>query len=287
VTALQVHDGVLQVFDVEHGACALLTVPAPDGGWKRMLIDCGHNATTKWYPGEHLLSLGVTHLDELAITNYDEDHLSGYPNLLQQGIGIDWILRNPTVAPQTIRRLKSETGMGPGIDALVASLANFAPPMPGSGGPPIFQGVQVEWFYNQYPYFQDENNLSLVLHLTIHGVSFLFPGDMERAGFDNMLKTNTRFRAVVGGLDVLMASHHGRESGICPDMFDVWGCRPKLVVISDDYKQYDTQETVNHYASQCSGIVDFRYSGNTRKVLTTRNDGEIRFSFANGNCWAT
>lgn len=284
---LQVHDGVLQVFDVEHGACALLTVPAPNGGWKRMLIDCGHNATTKWYPGEHLRSLGVTHLDQLAITNYDEDHLSGYPNLLQQGISVDWILRNPTVAPQTIRRLKSETGMGPGIDALISSLANFGPPVPGSDGPPIFQGVHREWFFNPYPYFQDENNLSLVLYLAINGFSFLFPGDMERAGFDYMLKTDTRFRALVGGLDVLMASHHGRESGISPEMFEVCGCRPKLVVISDDYKQYNTQETANYYASKCAGIADFRYSGNTRKVLTTRNDGEILFSFANGSCWVT
>jgi len=278
----QINDGVLQIFDVEHGACALLTVPAL-GGWKRLLVDCGHNATTKWYPGEHLRSLGVSHLDEMVITNYDEDHLSGFPNLLRQGINVEWIFRNPTVAPQTIRRLKSETGMGPGIDALITSLANFGPPAPG-GGYPIFQGVQLEYFYNQYPYFEDENNLSLVLHLTIHGISFLFPGDMERSGFENMLNTNMRFRAVVGGLDVLVASHHGRDSGIYPNMFDVWGCRPKLVVISDDYKQYNTQETVRYYASKCSGIADFRYSGNARKVLTTRNDGEIIFSFANGKC---
>lgn len=282
----QIHDGILQVFDVEHGACALLTVPAPDGGWKRMLIDCGHNATTKWYPGEHLRSLGVKYLDELVITNYDEDHVSGYPNLLQQGIYVDWILVNPTVAPQSIRQLKSETGMGPGIDALVARLPNYGPPVPGGGGPPVFPGVQVEYFYNPYPYFQDENNLSVVLHLTIHGISFLFPGDMECAGFDNILKTNLRFRTVVGGLDVLVASHHGRENGICPAMFDVWGCRPTLVVISDDYKQYDTQETINYYNSKCSGIANYRYSVKSRKVLTTRNDGEIQFSFANGNCWA-
>lgn len=283
---LDIHDGILQVFNVEHGACALVTVTNPEGGCKRMLIDCGHNSTKKWYPGEHLRSLGVTYLEQLVITNYDEDHVSGYPNLLQQGIYVDWIVRNPTVALQTIRQLKSETGMGPGIDALVANLAHFGPPALG-GVPPIFKGVQIEWFYNQYPHFGDENNLSLVLCLNIHGVSFLFPGDMERAGFDNMLLTNERFRQVVGELDVLVASHHGRVSGVCPDMFDVWGCRPKLVIISDDYKQYDTQNTGNYYASKCSGIPDFRTPGNNRKVLTTRSDGEILFTFSNGNCWVS
>lgn len=283
---LPVRDGLLQVFDVEHGACALLTVPTIGGGHKRMLIDCGHNATTKWYPGEHLRRLGVTHLEQFVVTNYDEDHVSGYPNLLKQGIVVAWILRNSTVAPQAIRQLKSETGMGPAIDVLVTSLANFGPALPG-GGPPVFDGVQLGWFYNPYPVFQDENNLSLVVHLRIHGFSFLFSGDMERAGFDNLLLTNARFREVVGGVNVLMASHHGRRSGICPDMFEVWGCQPRLVVISDDYKQYDTQETVNYYAARCSGIANFRAPGCTRRVLTTRSDGEILFTFDGASCWVS
>jgi len=178
--------------------------------------------------------------------------------------------------------------MGAGIDALVTSIGNYG--LPTAGLPrvhPQFPGVQIEWFYNQYPYFEDENNLSLVLHLTVHGYSFLFPGDMERAGFENIFATAPRFRTVVGGLNVLMASHHGRVNGVCPSMFDDWGCSPNLVVVSDDYKQYASQETVNYYASKCSGIKDFRTLGNTRKVLTTRNDGPIVFTFANGNCFAS
>lgn len=174
--------------------------------------------------------------------------------------------------------------MGPGIDALVTTLTNFGSPVPGGATGPDFPGVQVEWFYNQYPYFKDENNLSLILHLNILGFTFLFPGDMESAGFNNMLQTNARFREVVSSLNVLIASHHGRESGICTDMFDVWHSQPSLVVISDDYKQYNTQNTVNYYNSKCSGVTNFRYAGDNRKVLTTRSDGEILFTFNNGNC---
>jgi hypothetical protein len=40
----------LQIFDVEHGACALLT--AHNG--TRFMIDCGHNSTTGWKPGTYL-----------------------------------------------------------------------------------------------------------------------------------------------------------------------------------------------------------------------------------------
>lgn len=285
--SLPVNDGLLQVFDVEHGACALLTTPRPGGGVMRLLVDCGHNATKKWYPGEHLRRLGATVVEQFVVTNYDEDHLSGYRNLLEQGVEVEWLYRNVSVAPQTIRWLKSETGMGPGIEALVTSLNRFDPPGHNAANQPVFPGVAFEAFYNSYPDFDDENNLSLVLHLEVHGHSFLFPGDMERAGFEHLLATNARFRQVVGQITVLMASHHGRKSGICPDMFDVWGCRPTLVVISDDYKQYDTQETTAYYASKAKGITNFRSAGVNRRVLTTRTDGEVCFSFQGANCWVS
>jgi beta-lactamase superfamily II metal-dependent hydrolase len=281
------HDGLLQVFDVEHGACSLLTVPTENGGAARLLIDCGHNANMPWYPGDHLAGLGVSNLDQLAVTNYDEDHVSGYCNLLENGINVQWILRNPSVTPTTIRHLKTEDGMGPGIDALVTSLVTFGPPAAGGPIGPVFRGVQREWIWNQYPHFEDENNLSLILHLKIQGFSFLYTGDMECAGFRNVLETNARFREICGEVDVLVASHHGRENGICPEMFDDWGCQPKVVVISDDYKQHATQETTNYYGSKAQGISNFRGIGNTRRVLTTRSDKEIQFSFQGSNCWVS
>lgn len=282
---IPVHDALLQVFNVEHGACALVTTPAGPGSWRRILIDCGHNATTGWYPGRHLRSMGVTFLEQLVITNYDEDHVSGYPDLLAQGVHVDWIFRNTSVAPATIRQLKSETGMGSGIGALVQSLGRFGPPG-GNGVPaPTFPGTSMEYFHNDYPYFDDENNLSLVLYLTIYGTSFLFPGDMECDGFEHLLATSPRFRQVVGNINVLVASHHGRDNGICEAMFDTHGCRPQLVVISDDYKQYDTQQTTQYYACKASGITNFRSPGVSRKVLTTRSDGDLQFSFLDGKCW--
>jgi len=39
-----------QIFDVEHGACNLITA---DTG-ARVLIDCGHNSTTGWRPSVYL-----------------------------------------------------------------------------------------------------------------------------------------------------------------------------------------------------------------------------------------
>lgn len=284
MAAIPVNDALLQVFNVEHGGCALLTTPAGLGGWRRVLIDCGHNTSTGWYPGRHLRSMGVTFLEQLVVTNYDEDHVSGYPDLLAQGVYVDWLFRNTSVTPETIRILKSEDGMGKGIDMLVQSLGKFSP-IGANGKPaPTFPGLSMEYFFNSYPVFEDENNLSLVLYLTVFGTSFLFPGDMECGGFEHLLATNARFRQIVPTINVLMASHHGRANGVCAKMFDYHGCRPQLVVISDDYKQHSTQETTNYYASKATGITNFRAPGVSRSVLTTRKDGDIHFTWSNGGC---
>ncbi len=284
--ALPVNDGILQIFDVEHGQCALLTVPRIGGGWDRVLVDCGHNTTTGWSPTSHFQRLQETKLQQLVVTNYDEDHMSNYRDFLDSGVYVEWLTRNKSVSGGDIQKLKSETGMGPGIEALVNTLGNFAAPKIGEAVLSM-AGVETQTFYNNYPVFDDENNLSCIFVMTVHGWTFMFPGDMERAGFDHLLATNAKFRTMLPNVDVLIASHHGRENGICPDMFDKWGCKPEVVVISDDYMKYDTQKTTQYYNSKCgNGIPNFRNSG-LRKVLTTRKDGDITFHFINGRCTVT
>ena len=259
---------LLQIFDVEHGACALLTC---DNG-TRLMIDCGHNATTKWKPGDHLARLGVTKLDMLMVTNYDEDHVSGIRNL-EEKVYVEWLVRNKSVNGTSLLSLKSDTGAGPSIKHLAARMPNFGPSL---NPQPIFPNVSWNAYYNRYPDFDDENNLSMVVELTVNGVKFLFPGDLERAGWLRLLSGNAAFRDAVKGTDVLVASHHGRENGICKEMFDIVGCSPVIVVVSDDYHQYDTQKTTQFYGSKAKGAM---FGAERRKVLTTRCDGEITFDF--------
>ena len=268
----------LQIFDVEHGGCALLTC---DNGM-RMMIDCGHNATTGWYPGHHLRSLGVHHLDMLVVTNYDQDHVSGFPNLADH-VGIGSIVRNTSVAPAVISGLKSEDGivsaaMGRFIQAIGTE---FGPP--GSGPATQFPGVSWTVHRNAYPSFVDENNLSLVLRLAIGNISFIFPGDLECAGWRSLLATDRYFSELVASTTVLIAAHHGRSNGICPELFDHYRCNPELVVISDDYRQYASQQTTDYYRSKCRGIASFRSQG-CRSVLTTRRDGALTFAWSATNC---
>ena len=88
---------ILQIFDVEHGACALLT--ADDG--TRLMVDCGHNATTGWKPGNYLRQQNVSILEMLAVTNYDEDHVSAASDVFDK-IDVRWLWRNRSVSGATL-----------------------------------------------------------------------------------------------------------------------------------------------------------------------------------------
>lgn len=281
---LTLHDGLLQVFNVDHGACALLSMPSPSGT-RRVLIDCGHATNYKgmpWYPGEHLKHAGVGFVDLLICTNYDEDHVSGVESLVDNNISVGCILGNPTVPPEAIEYLKSEDGMGGGIRIIVNSLAGRR-----QGGvaqvPPDIPGLELRWFWNPWPHWDTENNLSLVAHLSIHGTNFLFPGDLETDGWRNMLKYQP-FADLMCRVDVLMASHHGRANGKCDELFDVHGCEPQLVVISDSAKQYQSQETVPYYYRKARGVPGVRGCDGSRYVMTTRDDDELIFRWESSRC---
>lgn len=128
-------------------------------------------------------------------------------------------------------------------------------------------------FYNRYPTdFVDENNLSVVTFLHCHNLHMVFPGDLERAGWEKLLE-NPSFVRQLKTVNVFVASHHGRESGRCDDVFELDGVRPQIVIFSDAGIQYDTQVTTTAwYRARVTGM---DYHGKRRHVFTTRHDGKI------------
>ncbi len=254
----------LDIFDVEHGACAVLTA---DTG-AHMMIDCGRNVSTGWSPASELKSLGVNRLELLAVTNYDEDHVDGLPELRRE-VQVQMLWRSKNVDLDKVRELKSEDGMGEGIAALVSMAKTYT-------GPPAdvdFGQIKRSMFFNPAGSFDDENNLSAIIVLEIYGKKIIFTGDMERAGFDLILK-DVNFRNSVMSADVLIAPHHGRESAVHEEFLEI--VRPCWTIISDKGYMYDTQATVPIYRRFCRGGI---FRENERQVLTTRKDGTIRLWF--------
>jgi hypothetical protein len=98
----------------------------------------------------------------------------------------------------------------------------------------------------------------------------IFPGDLEKQGWQTLLR-NPDFVEEIKKVNVFVASHHGRESGCCEELFDL-GCLPAIVVMSDKGIQYESQATVPWYAARSIGM---EYNGEPRSVFTTRRDGRI------------
>lgn len=256
------------IFDVEHGFCA--AVVSPNG--KLLLIDCGHNASTGWRPSAWVASLGVP-IEELIVTNADEDHVSDLPQLNAR-CDIKSLLVNPMSA-DWIRNAKWDTharwnGIGPGIQALIEMI-----PSPGYlPHPPIdWGGMTVACFSHPTTLFTDTNNLSVVTFVSYAGLRMIFPGDLTKQAWGVFL-ADRQFVSLLNRCNVFVAAHHGREDGYAPAVFDrgLTRYRPELVIVSDKERMYDTQEV--DYSRHAIGI-SWNGGRETRSTLTTRNDGAL------------
>jgi beta-lactamase superfamily II metal-dependent hydrolase len=261
-------DLFLRVFDVEHGACAMLALP--DGGVA--MIDSGHNETTGWRPSTFIrYTMGLNHLDHLFVQNADNDHLSDLHGLTQHGIHVGTLHRNPTHDPGALRSIKS-AGTTPGIDRFIAMCGEYNAPVP-QPTLPVVNGVTYTAFWNPWPWFWETNDLSLVLFIKYGPFKILFPGDLEQAGWQNLLRVPA-FVEELRGTTILVASHHGRKSGFCRDIFKYFV--PSAVVISDKPVMHLTQEV--DYSSVANPLgVHIVNQSRRRHVLTTRRDGDIIF----------
>jgi hypothetical protein len=103
---------ILKIWDVQHGACAMLTHQSVLGVEGRLaMIDSGDNSDTGWKPSiyiKHVLKRDV--LDYLFVTNADLDHMSDLNNLWREGIAVSSFYRNRRVSPEVLRIIKEEGG---------------------------------------------------------------------------------------------------------------------------------------------------------------------------------
>lgn len=267
---------VLRIWDVEHGACAMLW-PRQNGQLGRMaMIDSGHNATEGWRPSQYIRrELGRDQLDYLFVTNADQDHLSDLDGLWQEGISISTLTRNRLFPAADLRRIKEQGG---GVTGDMERFLKIHETYTGEVTVPFndyMGGITTKSFFNSYPRFTDTNNLSLAVFFEHNSFKILFPGDLEEDGWLALLEQPS-FVQELAGTTVLVASHHGRENGYCPEIFRYF--TPQAIVMSDKRIVHDTQLMASVYATHVPGDGFFvANTGARRKVLTTRNDGHITF----------
>lgn len=269
---------LLRVFDVEHGACTILGAPSTG---RLAMIDCGHNDSTGWRPSAYVRNaLGRSALDYLFVQNADNDHVSDLPGFRENGVAVSVLHRNPTPGPELLKLIKLDQSSRTtkAIDHFIEMHGNYAAPVsiPFDHG---MGGVTCTMFWNRWPWFWKTNDLSLVVFIKYGPFKMLFPGDMEEAGWKNLLAFPPFVRELQG-TTILMASHHGRENGFCRELFDHF--TPSAVVISDKPVAHLTQDLDYRPVVDPHGVAVLN-QGRRRHVLTTRKDGDILFRVqANG-----
>src|SRR4030042_2928941 len=259
----------LKIFDVSLSFCAYLIA---DNG-NVIVFDCGHNEQTGFRPSIYLPRAGCRAIEHLIIHNFDEDHVSDLDNLLCV-LPVRVFFRNRSLPPDSLKFMKRVAGpLTPAMSAAIGLHSEYVHEV---AAPPEFPGIEFRCFCNDYPIFQDTNNLSIVSFVHYDGMGIIFPGNLERAGWRELLK-NPDFRAPLNRVNIFVASHHGRESGYCEEVFNY--CWPEIIIISDKEIVHETQKQQN--AKHASGI-PWNGGSEKRYVLTTRSDGMITITKSMG-----
>ena len=266
----------LAIWNLQHGSAAYIQTP----NGKHIAIDLG--ASKAFSPLQHLRRNGVQQLDHVTITHPHMDH-------------IDDILNFDLLAPRTLRTPKhlTEDDIRDGnpkpsqeaeakIQKYLEVRRRYSSPvgtqdrvdLPQNNG-----GVSIKRFAPTQSSTGNLNNHSVVTVLEYSGVKILLPGDNESASWEELLNRGD-FVAAIAGTHVLVASHHGRESGFHSPLFDHF--RPAITLISDG-RTVDTSAT-SRYTNVTKGWLVRRRNGTRqdRKCVTTRNDGTIEVTITSG-----
>lgn len=264
----------IERFDVGHGHCSVMT--APNG--TRLMLDCGSKWSEDefWTPSLHYYKQSIGALVPL---NLDEDHIKDFGEVLKD-CGVRVVITNPSIGPNEFKRLKEEP-LNTGAEAYLKWLN--APKGVGIPASVDFRPVEVRWYWNNYGgECKTTNNLSLAVVCQFGNFKILFAGDLEANGWCGLLNL-PQFVQEVRGINVFVASHHGRKSGCHDAVFKLM--KPEVVVITDDEKQYETQDTDAWYRARCHGVPILSNPQKRRHVLTTRSDGSMKINANADGTW--
>ena len=196
----------MTVLDVGQGQCILLQ---SDG--KTFMVDCGGDSgeSTADLAIGTLYSQGITRLDGLILTHYDEDHAGG----------AEYLLKRLKVEMLFLPQKSDDTGLETAIrDAASGKVVTVDKDMLLS-----FGTTQLTIFSSQD--LQSTNESSLCVLFQRENCDILITGDRGTTGELLLLHTGR-----IPDLDILVAGHHGSESST--GEFLLKSTKPETVVIS-------------------------------------------------------
>lgn len=246
--------------DVGQGDCTLFL-----SGDEAMLIDCGEkeNAQTVL---DTLDELGVEKLDYLVVTHAHTDHMGGMADILAVMPTESILLSEPSDKSGTTADYEAFLDAA---DASGAEILLAKPDMTFSVGYASCE-VLAPFEVSQ----SEENNNSVVLHITAGTTSFLITGDAEKAVEKQIASRYPDLRATI-----LKVGHHGSTTSTSRDFLTL--LQPETAVISvgaGNSYGHPTEEIltrlqecgVKYYRTDISGSVTVTCTTNTYYISTQR-----------------
>jgi competence protein ComEC len=200
----------------------------------------------------YLWERGLKHLDALALTHPDRDHMDGLYAVLEDFAVCElWVGRE---APLPALRALEEEAAAHGVRIVHH----------GRGSNFDWGGARGEflWPTNQLSTQKPSNNDSLVLRLEFAGVRYLLPGDIERPTEHELLARNDDLRA-----DFLKVAHHGSRTSTAPPFLAA--VAPSIAAISAGVE--------NPYGHPSPAVLD-EFRGRGARVVRTDRDGAATVS---------
>lgn len=240
-------------------------VTTPKG--KLAVFDLGATATSSPLKG---FPYGMA-IDFLFITHPHRDHLQDIPNLryyprylnVSGIVDANSLIKEARAEDKQIFRIYKKL-----LDHLAYDSSPHTRLLPQITG-----GLFIESFRSPSRCFSNLNDVSAVTILNFEDSKMVICGDNEKNSLEELME-NRRFQQAVENADILVAPHHGRESGFYSPFVNT--VRPSLTIISDTSKVSTSASRL--YSFHSSGMnVKYRSSGarDFRYCLSTRKDGPI------------
>lgn len=140
-----------------------------------------------------------------------------------------------------------------------------------------FDGMTVYKYVTNQCDLDNYNNFSPVTIVCLSNIKIVICGDNETPSFEKLMNQNG-FQDAVRDADILVAAHHGRETGYYKDFVDL--VNPRLTIISDSSKSDTSAQTKYTNASRGWEVHNHNTGKDEKRYcLTTRSDGNIEIEF--------
>ena len=242
----------MKVHFIDVGQADSIFIELPDG--KNMLIDAGNNADGA-FVARYLSDRGVTRINYLIGTHPHADHIGGLDTIINEFDIVNVLMPKVSYNTKTYEDvLKAVKNKGLRIISPVAGeycveVSNY----------------KIEVLAPCEAEYEDINNYSIVVKITIGERSFLFCGDAEALSEEQMLE---RFDI---GADVVKLGHHGSATSSSEAFLDA--VNPEYAVImcgADNDYGHPHEQTLDRLAKRGIGL--YRTDINGTIVMTT--DGQ-------------